>query len=302
MQRISSSSSSHVKYLAALSPAAPFFLWGAFFPVSASAWLALPAACALALPLLWLCSLLLERFPALKDAALWPLSFLSLFAALASLRASSVFMGLCVLPQLPPWLPSLCLGLFSFWIALRGPRPLLGFCALSCLPVLALLLLSILSAASKIDPHFTYRYAPFTPQGFLSCLGPALLLFFFHGLLLIVLFPETEASVKNPRAAFFQTVRGFIPITVLLTAACWSTALALGPGVFESLSFPLYYPPGLTRTAEYLERIELLLLAVYFFAAVSQLGLLFLSFAAPFRRLGARMNRRRKDAPDSLSG
>lgn len=263
----------YIKYLAFFVFSAPFFFWSAFFPVSVSVWLGLSAGALLALPFLWLYFRALRPFSVAPFPLLLAAALLALVLALAFFRAQNLFLERCLFPQLPLWALSLVLALFTIWMAVRGLLPLLGFAGLAGIPVLLLFLLSIISSASKIDPHFVSGLLPFSLRGFLSSAPVAGALFLLQGLVLLTALTQTE----KPKAVFRETVLGLIISVILLSAAHWVAALALGPHVFESLPFQLYYPPGLTGTAEYLERTELLLLMVFFFSAVSNLSFLLLT-------------------------
>lgn len=254
----------YLEYLAFLYFLSSIFFLGALIPFHRMIWASLLLGAFLALPFLWGCHKLITRY-GVGRLLLLLTSILAAGLCAATLYCLSDFLAFCVLQELPIWLFPAAFLLCCIYAALKDIHVLERFSKL-CGPVaLLLLFLSICSGISKVRLSMSYGYfawRDFLPPSISSFLAGIVffaVLFFVEGLVLI-----TILNIKRKTPAVFKdTAKGFILSAFFLSAAYLVTVLALGPDVFELLTFPIYYPPGLTGTAEYLERIEVILLAVF---------------------------------------
>ena len=257
----------YLEYLSFLYFLSSVFFLGALVPFHRTMWLSLLLGAALALPLLLALHRLISRFgqgKAMLSAA--AAAAACLFAV--TLYCFSQFLDACVLQELPMWLFPGAFLLCCAYTAAKDIHVLERFSKLCGPVILILLFLALCSGGAKAS--LTMEYGFFSWRDFMPPRAQALtgggmffaLLFLVQYLVLAVL---VNAKRKTP-APFKDAAKGFWLSAVFLSASCLVAALALGPDVFELLAYPVYYPPGLTGTAEYLERIEVILLAVFVFS------------------------------------
>ncbi|WP_130863811.1 GerAB/ArcD/ProY family transporter [Bacilliculturomica massiliensis] len=252
------------EYLAFVYFLSSVFFLGALIPFHRMIWAGILLGAFLALPFLYGVHKLIARYGTGKSLLLLA-GLLSCGLCAVTLYCLSDFLAFCALQELPVWFFPAAFLLCCVYGAVRDIYVLERFSKLCGPVVLALLFLAVCSGISKVRLSLSYGF--FAWRDFLAPSFSAFLagtvffavLFFAEGLVLLTIM---NAKRKTP-AVFKDTVRGFLLSAFFLAAAYLVTVLALGPDVFEMLTYPIYYPPGLTGTAEYLERIEVILLAVF---------------------------------------
>lgn len=269
----------YVKDLAFLYFLSPLFFIGTILPLSSGIFAAIPLAGLMSLPFLYLYDRYLMRRSLPLILRLMFMA-LAVFLGMNGLYGFSRFVKTCVMPDTPILLLPLALLLFAVWIAWDDIHVLERFSRITAPIVLILLALSILSAATKIEPAFAERPRLSLHQGnggFFSMLWLIFFLYLAEGLILLTLLRQQFKvrdcpSKEKPPAIFAEMTKGLLLGGLVLSLAYWVTILALGSDVFEILTYPIYYPPGLTKSAEYLERTEILLLAVFLFTEFLRTG------------------------------
>ncbi|MBE6031670.1 MAG: hypothetical protein E7224_00560 [Clostridiales bacterium] len=279
------------EYLSLLYFCGPFLLLGTYAPPGSGMWAEVLIGGGLAMIPLGLYGLLLKKLPwtlPLRIAA----GCLAIPLAAFSLKAFAEFLHTCVLPELPPWsLPAVLLAM-AVWAAIKGQRTTEGFARLIGPAVLVFFIIVILSAALKIDPQYLSPQKPFVVEMFRSGILFAWLLYFLQGFVLMTVLASRKPSEENPEGkddfwkksnAFREIALGMALSILLIGGSLLASVLAMGPEVFEALTFPFYYPPGLARDTEYLERIEILWLAILFFAEFARQATLFTALRKIFK-------------------
>lgn len=254
----------YLEYLAFLYFLSSIFFLGALIPFHRMMWATLLCGGLLALPFLYGVHKLIHRYGIGKPLLALTAVIAALFAAL-TLYCLSEFLFSCVLQELPVWLFPAAFLLCCIYAAVKDIHVLERFSKLCGPVVLLLLFLAVCSGIAKVRLSFTYGffswrdYTATSAGAFFSGVLFFAVLFFSEGIVLLTILNQKR---KTP-AIFKDAAIGFLLSIVFLSAAYLVTVLALGPDVFELLTYPVYYPPGLTGNAEYLERIEVILLAVF---------------------------------------
>lgn len=269
----------YVKDLAFLYFLSPLFFIGTVLPLSDGMFAAIPLSGLMALPFLYLYDryLTCHSLPLILRLVFM---VLAVFLGISGLYGFSRFVKTCVMPDTPIFLLPAALLIFAVWISWDDIHVLERFSRIAAPIVLILFALSILSAATKIEPVFAERpRLSFFPgnEGFFSILWMIFFLYLAEGLILLTLLRQQFKvrdcpNQKKPPAIFAEMTKGMLFGGLLLSLAYWVTILVLGSDVFEILTYPIYYPPGLTKSAEYLERTEILLLAVFLFTEFLRTG------------------------------
>lgn len=272
----------------------PLFFIGSVLPLSRGIWIAIPLASLMALPFFYLYDQFLIAHRLHLSIRLI-FMILAVFLGISGLFYFSRFVKICVMPETPGFLLPAAILLFAVWSSLKDIHVLERFSRIAAPIVFFLLCVSIISAATKIDFHFLEN-----PLG--DSLGSALggtffpmlwlifALYLGEGLILLTLVRQQfkvrdSQEYEKPPAIFYSMAKGLLLSALLLSATYLITILALGPDVFEILTYPVYYPPGLTRSAEYLERIEILLLAVFLFSEFLRTGVFLLLLKEGFHSI-----------------
>ena len=273
----------YVEYLTFLFILSTVFFLGTLIPFQRTVWAQILCG---ALPALILLLLFLYMTRQRRVGRFWAFcaAVIAVCLSALSLYCMAQFLYFCVLQELPVWLFPAAFLVCAFYGALWDVHLLQRFCKLCGPPVIFLLVLSLLSGASKI--RFSLQYGIFLWRDYLrvqtsSFLYGTLLfgvLFLLEGILLLTLLrtetafekqtvsPEAGSGGKKKHHTLCRGfVKGYLLAVVSLAAIYFVTVLALGPAVFEFLTYPVYYPPGLSGSAEYLERTEIILLAVLLF-------------------------------------
>ena len=270
-------------YLSFLFFLSSIFFLGALIPFHRMMWASLLLGGFLSFLALWVFHRLILRFGVSKFL-LCIEAFFSAFLGALTLYCLSEFFSFCVLQELPMWFfPSaflICCG----YAAVKDVYVLERFSKLCGPAVIFLLVLALGSGISKIRISFNNGFFswqdfiyPSDTTFFVSVFFFAVL-FFIEGSILITLL---NTRLKN-LTPFKSTMKGFFLSILFLSCTYLITVLVLGPYVFELLTYPIYYPPGLTGDAEYLERIEIVFLAVFLISEFVKISLCLLMIKETF--------------------
>lgn len=281
----------YLEYLSFLYFLSSIFFLGALIPFHRTMWINLFLGAVITIPLLYGVQRLIRRFGVGKLLPILAAVIATVLCAI-SIYCLSQFLFSCVLQSLPIWMFPAAFLLCCAYVASKDIHVLERFSKLCGPVILVLLFLAICSGISKVRLSFSYGF--FAWRDFISLSPKAFIpgtlffaaLFFLEGFVLI-----TILNIKRKTPAVFKDMaKGFILSTVFLAAAYLTTVLALGPDVFELLTYPVYYPPGLTGTAEYLERIEVILLAVFIFSEFVKTGVCLMMIKESIYLIGRRSN------------
>lgn len=265
----------YMEYLAFLYYLGTFFFIGRCFPMHRMVWFSFFISAILAGLLLYVYYLYLTKHKIGRWVLLCTL-LISIFIGCFSIYCFSDFFHTCVLNDTPIWLFPLAFLLVCVGMARKDIYVLELFSRILGPVVLFFLLLANCSSISKIESPYTHGFLTF--DGFIHPSGNSFwvstllffVIYFAEGFVLLTLLSLRK---KSP-SVFKDTAKGLFLSVILLATTYLVTVLALGPEVFELLTYPIYYPPGLTQTAEYLERIEVILLAVFVFSEFLKFSLL----------------------------
>jgi len=265
----------YMGYLAFLYYLGTFFFIGRLIPLHRMVWFSFLLAAIAASILLYA----FYQYLNICKIGNWTLiisALISVVAGISTFYCFADFFHTCVLNDSPTWLFPSAFILVCLWMAKKEIHVLELFSRLLGPFVLFFLLLANFSSISKIELPYTYDFLMFdgllhpASNNFWTSTLLFFVIYFTEGFVLITLL---SLHKKSP-FVYKDTTKGLFISVALLAITYLVTVLALGPEVFEQLTYPVYYPPGLTQTAEYLERIEVILLAVFLFSAFIKFSLL----------------------------
>lgn len=265
----------YMEYLAFLYYLGTFFFIGRCFPMHRMVWFSFFISAILAAIILYA----FYRYIKNHEIGKWLLlsaMLISIFIGSFSLYCFTDFFHTCVLNDTPVWLFPSAFLLVCAVMAKKDIHVLELFSRLLGPVILFLLILADCSSISKIELPYTHGFLTF--DGFINpsinaFWGSTILFFIIYFAEGFVLLTLLLLRKKSP-SVYRDTTKGLFVSVILLAITYLVTVLALGPEVFELLTYPVYYPPGLTQTAEYLERIEVILLAVFLFSEFLKFSLL----------------------------
>ena len=279
------------EYLALLYFSGPFLLLGAYVPQPAELWTAILAGGGISMVILFLYGFLLKKLSANLPFRIAS-GIIAIPLSVFSLGAFSLFIQTCVLRESLPWMFPAVLVAMAIWAAIRGERTIEGFSRLMGPAILLFFAIVIISAVLKIDAQILLPKIPLDKMVFRQWLPPVSALYLLQGFVLLTLLASRKTTEENPsanekeakRVNVFRDIAIGMGLSILLTSgSLLASAQALGHIVFETLPFPFYYPPVLARDTEYLERIEILWLAILFFAEFVKQAALFTSIRKIFK-------------------
>lgn len=275
----------YIKHLSLLFFLPPFFFIGAFFPMQRFIWLALLCATFFTLPFLYVMS---HAFTPSAPSLVFRIlaSVFCLIIGIAVLYGFSDFVYSCVLPDTNPLIIPSFLSLLAYYLSLQGLIPVEKFSRMSGLFIIILFLISILSTITKIDLFFMpFSFSDYFPtsnlnnrKSFWELTLIAWFILIIQCFILTVAFSETNKT----SVIFKEMTKGLFTGGLLLAASYLAGVAVLGPNVLEALIYPLYYPPGLTGRAEYMERTEGVLLTIFTFSCFMHTSMLFISIRRLF--------------------
>ncbi|MGI6751031.1 MAG: hypothetical protein ACOX4U_00190 [Anaerovoracaceae bacterium] len=268
----------HIKSIAFLFFIPPFFFIGTYFPISRSFWLALLLAALLNLPSIYVLARIFKRFPSPVAFRLLA-SVFAIIICIGGLYGFSNFIHSNVLPHTHPVIIPLILLILALYFSSQGLIPAGKFCFMSGLITQILFYISVLSSILKIDMFFLPRsFTDYFPIGLWNnrnaFIQSTLLLWailLMQSFIMFALFAKSNKTFIISK----EMTKGLISAIIPLSASYLTAVAVLGPNVLESLTYPLYYPPGLTGKAEYMERTEGILLTIFLLTSFIQTSLLF---------------------------
>ncbi len=265
----------YIGYLAFLYYLGTFFFIGRCIPLHRMAWLSFFIAAIAASILLYLFHQYIKRYSIGKWVLLISVLF-CVFIIISTFHCFIDFFHTCVLTNSPKWLFPAFFFLLCIWMAKKDIWVIELFSRLLGPVTLFFLILANGSSISKIELPYTHdslRFDGFMQLSNNSFWNSTLLFFIIYFAEGFVLLTLLSMRKKNP-SVYKDITKGLFASVILVSVTYFVTVLALGPEVFELLTYPVYYPPGLTQTAEYLERIEVILLAVFLFSEFLKFSLL----------------------------
>lgn len=251
------------------------FFFGRIMPFHRAIWLVLPAASLAAALLLFFYHRYQNRHQ-LNRVILTLSGLMSAGIFILSLYCFTQFIHICVLPQVSPWIFAACFGVLCVSGCLVQFGTLERFASLSGPVVIALLFLADLSGLLKIRFSGSFGFATFDNYFIVPShqLWATFLFLFMIYLSEGVILINSIALNKKAPWPYRNTVKGQLFSTLAVSITYLITIAALGPFVFEQLTYPIYYPAGLSWTAEYLDRIEVILITVFCLTEYCKLSLL----------------------------
>lgn len=220
---------------------------------------------------------------------------LSASAIAVSLILFADFINRCVLPDINPFIIPLGIIATGIYTAFKNFRTLIKSVHMIIPVILFFILFIIVLLIPSVETEYMLSVSEtFSISGFLYALAGDISVFFIKGLIIISLFDHEYQHTKNTGAYqahpphkhvphfgksydhthFLKTaVAGIISYGIIISALQLISLSVLGPGLYEQLDYPLYYPPGLTLFGEYFERAEILTIVMFMASLVMKTGI-----------------------------
>ncbi len=186
-----------------------------------------------------------------------------------SLFIFSGFVAACVLPELNPLFIPAGIFLLSAYSASRRFNTLSKSIHI-IIPIIALFLIcSLLLLLSRFQlQNITYP-SDTSYTDMIKSIIICTMIFSVKGVLLLYLFKYEKSRCRD----YLIVSCSLIIYGAVMTLILLVTLAVLGPGLYLSLDFPLYYPLGLTQHGYYFERAEVLSLIIFMITLTFKTGI-----------------------------
>ncbi|QJC52340.1 GerAB/ArcD/ProY family transporter [Paenibacillus albicereus] len=259
-------------------------------------WIALSAAAAAGLGVLWVYRTLQNRAPEEDLAGLFKLHFgkalgtllgiafalLIAYESMRNVRDFGELTAMTLLPETPLWCTMLLIVGIGFYTVTKGVDTFFRI-AQVLLPVLAgsyMLLLVLLLASGRIDPDRLRPVLEHGPMPVLQAAFPNLIAFPFSQTIVLLVFWKYAAANKQTGAASYAAY-GLVAIFLIAVNAV--IMMVLGPAMASIKALPTLEAVELIRLANFIERLDILVTLLLYIGLYVKISALYLASALLLR-------------------
>ncbi len=241
---------------------------GKFSAAGTADWLAALAGAFISIPFIIAASFIIRRYGSsmlMRSLAV----FFSAFAVLISLYVFSDFVKTCVVPEINILLIPAGILVTAFYSAFRTMHTLCRAVHMIMPAVIIFCTAALIIASTRFRTDNITGSAFLPPLKAASAAAVFAVVYTVKGMLLLYLFSFGK-SLRNDCAA---VCAGTLAYGAVISLMLFIALGVLGAGLYSRLTYPLYYPLGLTSIGDYFERTDIISVIIFMIMLVFKTGI-----------------------------